>query len=190
MIIVISLRVVKAILAFLVFVLAIYAIKPRFRNRTKIRYIIISEADGKYTSETAFWKVKRLRQSGLKGFFYTNRWSFIPLIPVFVKIGRVYVLPKFNIGKKSQILFKTTRDIKKIVKVNPDYHFSSNQRVDLRVDSRRLLGEVPCKKRSAALDYGRSYLLIFDDDMGYAVKLRENRRRKRKKVKKVSDELL
>ena len=118
-----------------------------------------------------------------------NKWSAIPLIPTFEKIGRITILPKINITKKSQVLFKTTKNIKKIVKVNPDYHFSSNQRVELKTDSHRLLGEIPCKKRSALLDYGRSYLFMFEDDLGYAVKLRENRRRKRKKVKKVTDEL-
>lgn len=190
MIIVISLRVVKAILAFLCFVVIIYTLRPRFRNRTKLRYIVISEQDGKYVSETAFWKTKELRKSGIKGFYAMNKWEAIPLIPTVEKIGRITISPKINLTKKSQLRFKTTRDIKKIVKVNPDYHFSSNERVDLNVNSHRLTGELPCKKRTAFLDYGRNYIFMFDDDKGYAIKIREKRVKKRTKVKKVTDELL
>ncbi len=191
MIIVISLHVCKIVAACIFALFCIYFVKNRFKVRTKVRFIGVAESNGEYASKDAFWKVRALRGKGIKNLFFCNKWSLIPFIPNFVLLTRVQLIPKgYFFCKNRKIKAYTSRNIKRVAELSNEYHISTNERFVMRINSSRIKRDVPHKARKAVFEYGRSYLLIFDDDIGYALKFRERKVKKMKKAKVKQNDLL
>lgn len=191
MIIVVSISVCKIVALCILAVFCAYFVKNRFKVRTKVRFIGIKENDGEYESKDAFWKVRILREKGIKGFFFCNKWSLIPFIPHFVLLTRVRLVPSgYFFRKDRKVRAYTTRKIKRVAELSNEYHISTNERFVMREHSSRIKRDVPHKARTAVFDYGRAYVLMFDDDIGYVLKFRERKMKKMKKAKVKQNDLL
>lgn len=150
----------------------LYAVKCRFIRNSRIRYIAISDLGEKYMSDSAFWKAKFLSKRIFAVISRPTMWSFIPVVANRVKKDGLRFIAKGRFKNKSVIL-KTDKAIKSINRINKTYHVSVNAHFNVRKDSGKLADAVEFSDKTAVLEYMVTYVVIFEDNTGWVIRVRK-----------------
>lgn len=153
-------------------IILLYLVKHRFKNGTRVRYIAIYKTDDRYLSYDAFWKWKHLKKRLYRFIGRPTKWSFLPIVSNRVIISDIVFIARGRF-KNKYTKVKTSQPIKSINLINPTYHISVNAHINIKTDSRKIDKAVAFNGRCADLEYGKNYMIIFEDDTGYVLKIRK-----------------
>lgn len=150
----------------------LYVIKCRFIRNSRVRFIEVSDLGEKYMSDSAFWKAKFLSKRILGILSRPTVWTFIPFFANRVKKDGMTFVAK-NRFKNKSVLLKTDKPIKSVNRINSSYHVSVNSHFNVYKNSRKIADAVDFEGNKVILEYMVTYLVMFEDNTGWVIRLRK-----------------